>query len=201
MKKLLLIVLLPATLLLQACNDRQVAAGVGFAGGAILGAAIASNANRHSYYNDYYYDRGYYGGGYYGRGYYGRGYYGGGYWSLNSVQGDEATVQLAAKSTLPKVSHADRLAAKYRLSKASAQKIVLAFNQGSNEDFSGFQKIGLNTEDLASFSTYELPSDATIATMAQQLRLSPEATKAMLLDMMAQVKARADRDQVQAAAL
>lgn len=184
MKKLLLIALLPATLMLQACNDRQVATGVGIAGGAILGAAIANSySNRHYYGSDYYYGRGYYG---YGDGYYGDGYYGG-YWNPMSVQGDEAQVQLAAKT--PKVSHVAKLAAQYRLSTTSARKIVTAFNQGANEDFSGFEQIGLNRADLETFANAELPSEATIVQMSRQLQISPEATKAMLQDMIARSQA------------
>ncbi len=186
MKKLILVLLLPATLFLQSCEESDVALSVGFVSGVIVGSS-GSHGYRTchggyyttcSYYinrwgervrdcrqtYDYCYSR----------------------WSTE-VEASQSAPSALAQVLDPSftegavTSDVAHVATKYDMGFDGAQKIVSALNAGQNGDLKAIQNLGFSKKDLARLSQGEAVSDKTIQRLSENLNLDLEQTKAFVV--------------------
>lgn len=179
MKKLFLALLLPAALALPGCTDEQVAASVGFVGGAIVGSAIGSS------YDNYYYEGSY-------RPYYGRSYYRD-YWGnwnydygYGYPYGYYSSTDLMARREAPSKtgtivsSRAANFAMKNKTSFAAGERVVKAFDRGSRGDFSALDRLGMTRDELMTIANGHMPSSHAMAKMGAELNLHASQVRTIM---------------------
>lgn len=180
MKKLLFLALLPAALMLQGCDDETAAAGVGFAGGVIVGSQLDHGRTCH---------RGSVTRCTRGWDYFGkpmrqchRVYSSCGYRSYNEGLGIED-----AKAVVITSREAD-LAVRYGMPFESARKVVNAFDRGEKKDFNGFAAIGISRNDMQDIYEGRMLPRRTMDIVAKSLNMSPNSAQTMMKDVIAKVQ-------------
>ncbi|MBX3040659.1 MAG: hypothetical protein KF789_08145 [Bdellovibrionaceae bacterium] len=180
MKKLLILALFPAALVLQGCDDETVAAGVGFAGGVIVGSQINHGRTCHPGYVT----RCTRGWDYFGRPMRQchRVYTSCGYRHYNEGLGVQDI-----KAVVTTSRDAD-LAIRYGMPFDSARKVVNAFDRGEKKDFNGFAAIGISRNDMQDIYEGRMLPRGTMDTVAKKLNMSPNSTQTMMKDIIAKVQ-------------
>ncbi|HRO67662.1 MAG TPA: hypothetical protein PL182_08875 [Pseudobdellovibrionaceae bacterium] len=180
MKKLLLLVLFPAALTLQGCDDETVAAGVGFAGGVLVGSQIDHGRTCHRTYRN--------------RCTTGWDYFGRPmrqcrrvYSSCSYRHYNEGLGIMDAKAVVTTDREAD-LAKRYGMSFDSARKVVSAFDRGEKKDFNGFASIGISRGDMRDIYDGRMLPRRTMDTLAKTLDMSPNSTQKMMKDIITKVQ-------------
>ena len=180
MKKLLLFALLPAALLLQGCDDETVAAGVGFAGGVLVGSQLDHGRTCHR--------------GYVNRCTTGWDYFGRPmrqcrrvYSSCTYRNYNEGLGIVDAKAVVTTSREAD-LAVRYGMPFESARKVVIAFDQGAKKDFNAFAAIGISRSDMQDVYEGRMLPRRTMDTLAKTLNMSPNSAQAMMKDVISKVQ-------------
>lgn len=190
MKKVLLLALLPAAMMLQGCDDTTAAAGVGFASGVIVG----SNLDRPSYGRTC--RRGYVTRCTRGWGYDGRSmrqcrrvYTSCAYRNYNEAVGLQLQASEVMDVSAPMITSREAdLAKRYGMSFDSARKVVSAFDRGVKKDFSGFAAIGIGRNDMKDIYEGRMLPRRTMDTLAKSLDMSPNSAQAMMKDVIAKVQ-------------
>lgn len=145
MKKFLLLFILGSSLFFNVgCDSSDVAAGA-------VGVGVGIGLNRW-WHRHHHYDR------HHHRHRHGRYRYGYGGWS--NYAADNAKSDVA------------RFAAKYNISKSTAQKLKNAFDGAEVHGLDSFKSIGLDKRDLRAIASYQLPDRRSIHDFAEKLNLS-----------------------------
>lgn len=198
MKRIILAVVAVASLALQSCDDTDVALGVGFVGGVIVGGAAGHN-------------HGYCRGGYYTQCSTYINYWGerirecrqvydscGRRWSSeveNQNTGFSDLAQNVADFNTPEVSASvpvASVASKYQISFDGAQKVVSALSQGEQGNIEALRTIGFSKSDLVRLYQGKNVSEKTVARLSQSLNLSQEATQGFMTQVKDDVQAARD---------
>lgn len=192
MKKLIMILILPMSLILQGCDDTDVALGAGIIGGILIGASI--------------HDHDHCRGGYEQRcsGY--RNQWGEYVRSCRQVYNSCAyrgeIVQPLALSTFSKdavvggeisadqlgATDAEKVAEKYSISLEASQNIIDALAVAQTGDTSGLEQIGLQQSDLESLAQGAVLPAASIKSLSSHLKLNAGKTEEMIQKLSAEVR-------------
>ena len=175
MKKLLMALIFPMCLFLQACDDAGVAAGAGFVAGVIIGSTAPTCHSGYetrcsSYYNHW---------GYYVREC--RDVY------HSCARRYSAAMNLDLSGMVSDVegqkavsAEVARVATKYQMSFEGASMIVDALDKAKSKDLSGINALGLKKEDLMSLSKGQKVSKDGLKNLSEKLNLSEASAQKMM---------------------
>lgn len=198
MKKLMMILILPMSLILQGCDDTDVAVGAGIIGGIIIGTSIGHHHHcrggyvRHcdTYRNHW---------GEYVRSC--RRVYRPCAYRSQVVQplalaSINKNVDLSFVSAAEEVelTDAEKVAAKYDISLEASQNILNALSLAQSGQTSALEQIGLQRSDLESLARGAVLPAASIKSLSRNLKLNAGKTEEMIQKISAEVReARATR--------